>query len=59
MKRSTAEEAMMAMKNHPLLKATVGSLEQRFYRIDDVCQLTISDEIRTLFAQREHMMERS
>ncbi|CAF3306605.1 unnamed protein product [Rotaria sp. Silwood2] len=53
--RSSAEQAMMAMKNHEKLKVTVQTLEKKFYRIDDVCQVIVPDEIQRVFAQREHV----
>ncbi len=44
--RASAEDTLKRLKKHALFGAIVESLEQKFYSIDDVCEITISDSTR-------------
>ncbi|CAF3081362.1 unnamed protein product [Rotaria sp. Silwood2] len=44
--RSSAEETLIKLKQHPLFGVIVETLEKKYYPVDDVCRLKISDILR-------------
>ena len=45
-KRSSAKATLMQMKGHPALRNIIESLNESFCRVDDVCQMRVSEDIR-------------
>lgn len=45
-KRSSATETLMQLKDHPIFQNLVQSLNQSFCPVDDVCHMTVPDNVR-------------
>ncbi|CAF4531525.1 unnamed protein product [Didymodactylos carnosus] len=44
--RSTAEAALKGLKQHSIYAEFVKAPEGKFYKVDDVCDLRLSDDVR-------------
>ncbi|CAF1487668.1 unnamed protein product, partial [Didymodactylos carnosus] len=44
--RASAETTLKLLKQHSIYGAIIKTLEEKFYRVDDVCHIKISDDIR-------------
>ena len=52
-KRSSAKATLMQMKGHPALRNIIESLNESFCRVDDVCHIRVSDDIRNELGKQE------
>lgn len=52
-RRASAEETLLKLKRHPIFAPIVEALEKKFYPVDDVCRITVSEEIRQELSRKK------
>ena len=52
-RRASAEETLLKLKRHPIFAPIVEALEKKFYPVDDVCKITVSEEIRQELSRKK------